>query len=141
MPFRLGFDLGGIYFAGGRGSVTPAIILSASSLTENSPAGTAIGSLSVVNATGTAVFTLTDSAGNKIQLAGTNNVNVQAGATNTDYETTPTFTFQVSVSGTTPAIPPTTFTINVVDVFEGSTLQSDVGVDILADVGQPILVQ
>jgi len=117
MGFRLGFDMGGIMAPGsGKGSTAAAIILSAASLPENSPAGTAIGTLSVVNATGTAVFTLTDSAGNKIQLAGTNNVNVQAGATNTDFETTPTFTFQVSVSGTTPAISPKTFTINVGDV-------------------------
>lgn len=141
MPWRLGFDLSGIYMGGGKGNSSPAIVLSASSLPENSPAGTAIGTLSVVNATGTAAFTLTDSAGNKIQLAGTNNVNVQAGATNTDFETTPTFTFQVSVSGVVPGIAPKTFTIFVGDVFEGSTLQSDVGVDMLADVGSPILVQ
>lgn len=94
------------------------IALSASTLAENSAAGTAIGTLSVSGATGTAVFALVDSAGTKVQLAGTNNVNVQAGATASNYETAAAYTFTVSVSGVTPAISNTTFTVSVTDVNE-----------------------
>lgn len=100
------------------GRAVPAIRLSANSLQENSAQNTAIGTLFVSNATGTAVFTLTDSAGNKVQLAGTNNVNVQAGAVASNFETAQSYSFTVSVSGVTPAIAPTTFQINVVNVFE-----------------------
>lgn len=113
---RLGIPNG---VGGGLGPAPGAIVLSAANLPENSAQGTAIGNLSTINTTGTASFTLTDSAGNKIQLAGTNNVNVQAGSVEADYETATTFTFTVSVSGVTPAIPPTTFTIFVQDVPEG----------------------
>jgi hypothetical protein len=113
---------------GGGASRTPAIRLSASTLAEGSAAATAIGTLSVVNATGTAAFTLVDSAGTKIALSGANNVNVVAGATASDYETATSFTFTVSVSGVTPAISNATFTINVTDVNEASpVITSDGG--------------
>lgn len=114
---------------GGSGvSKTPAIRLSASTLAENSAQNTAIGTLSVVNATGTAAFTLVDSASSKIQLAGTNNVNVQAGTAAADYETATSFTFTVSVSGVTPSISNATFTIFVTDVNEASpVITSDGG--------------
>ena len=124
------------------GGIGAAILLSANTLQENSAQGTAIGTLSVVNATGTASFTLTDSAGNKIQLAGTNNVNVQAGSVAADYETATSFTFTVSVSGVTPSISPRTFTIFVGDVAEGSdTLLVGPGDSLLVDTGNPLLVQ
>ena len=42
--------------------------------------GTAIGTLSVIGGVGTYTFTLTNSAGNKAQVAGTNGVNLQAGS-------------------------------------------------------------
>lgn len=109
---------------GGGASRAPAIRLSAAILAENSAESTAIGTLSVVNATGTASFTLVDSSSNKVKLAGANNVNVQAGATPSDYEATPTFTFEVSVSGVTPAISNATFTIFVTDVAEGGNAPS-----------------
>ena len=113
---------------GGGKSTTPRVVLSASTLAENSAAGTAIGTLSVVNATGTAAFTLVDSAGTKIQLAGTNNVNVQAGATASNYETASSYSFTVSVSGVTPSISNTSFTIFVTDVNEFSpVITSDGG--------------
>jgi hypothetical protein len=103
----------------GGGSTTPAIALSANTLIENSATGTAIGTLSTVNTSGTAAFTLVDSASNKVRLAGTNNVNAQAGTTPADYETATSFTFSVSVSGVTPPIPgSTTFTVVVSDVLE-----------------------
>lgn len=100
-------------------SSASAIRLSGNALDENSAQATSIGTLSVVGSVGTASFTLVDSASNKIQLAGTNNVNVQAGSSPVDYETTPSFTFTVSVSGVTPAISNTTFTIVVGNVAEG----------------------
>lgn len=113
---------------GGGKSTTPAIRLSANTLAENSAESTAIGALSVVNATGTAAFTLVDSSSNKVKLAGTNNVNVQAGSAATNYETTPSFTFTVSVSGVTPSISNATFTVNVTDVNEFSpVITSDGG--------------
>lgn len=109
-------------------SRAPAIRLSASTLAENSAESTAIGTLSVVNATGTASFTLVDSSSNKVKLAGTNNVNVQAGSSATNYETTSTFTFTVSVSGVTPSISNATFVIYVTDVNEASpVITSDGG--------------
>ena len=119
---RLGALGRGIGRLGGGGGVsrTPAIRLSANSLAENSAQNTAIGTLSVVNATGTAAFTLVDSASSKIQLAGTNNVNVQAGTAAANYESATSFTFTVSVSGVTPAISNATFTIFVTDVNEAS---------------------
>lgn len=101
-----------------RGVSSPRIVLSANTLPENSPEGTAIGTLSVVGATGTAVFTLTDSSGNQVKLAGTNNVDLEAGATEADYETTQSFQFTVSVSGVTPAIPDATLTVVVTNVLE-----------------------
>jgi hypothetical protein len=113
----LGLGAGTLGSSGGA-DTTPAIRLSANSLTENSVGGTAIGTLSAVNATGTATFTLVDSASTKIALSGTNNVNVVAGVTAANYEATPTFNFIVSCPTTTPPIGSTTFTINVIDVNE-----------------------
>jgi hypothetical protein len=101
-----------------RGGGGAFISLSANALPENSAAGTAIGTLSVSGATGTAVFTLTDSAGSKVQVAGTNGVNLQAGATASNYETATSYSIIVHVTGTTPAIADTTFTIGVTDVNE-----------------------
>ena len=99
----------------GSNSPSSAIRLSANTLAENSAQATAIGTLSVTGAIGTPSFTLVDSASNKVQLSGSA---VQAGSSASDYETTPSFTFVVSVSGVVPAISNTTFTINVTDVNE-----------------------
>lgn len=59
---------------------TPSINLSNASFQAGSAQGTAIGTLSVSSGTGTYTFTLTDSATNKVQVAGTNGVNLQAGS-------------------------------------------------------------
>lgn len=56
------------------------IRLSNASFTAGSAQGTAIGALSVAGGTGTYTFTLTDSASSKVQVAGTNGVNLQAGS-------------------------------------------------------------
>ena len=125
----------------GRNGASGAFIaLSANTLQEGAAEGTAIGTLSTVGTTGTASFTLVDSAGNKVKLAGTNNVNLQAGAVASDYETATSFDITVSVSGVTPAIANRTFTISVTDVSENELL-ADTGSPILADTGSPILVQ
>ncbi len=114
------------------------IVLSASTLAENSAEGTAIGNLSVVNATGTAAFTLVDSSSNKVKLAGANNVNVQAGSSAVNYEApTTSFTFTVSVSGVTPAIPPATFTVIVTDVNEASPVITSNGGGPTASINHP----
>ena len=57
-----------------------AIQLSAATFAAGAAQGTAIGALSVTGGTGTYTFTLTDSAGNKVQVAGTNGVNLQVGS-------------------------------------------------------------
>lgn len=59
---------------------TAGIQLSNASFTAGSAQGTAIGTLSVTGGTGTYNFTLTDSASSKVQVAGTNGVNLQAGS-------------------------------------------------------------
>lgn len=121
MPFG---QLGtlGVLGLGMIGTSGPRIALSASGLPENSAEGTAIGTLSVIGATGTPVFTLVDSSpANKVKLAGVNNVSAQAGSSASDYEATPTVQFTVSVSGVTPAIANTTFTVTVTNVVEDTT--------------------
>ncbi len=74
--FGLSFPPSPALLANGKG-----IRLSALSFQAGSAQGTAIGTLSVVGGTGTYTFTLTDTAGSKAQVAGTNGVNLQAGAT------------------------------------------------------------
>jgi hypothetical protein len=68
--------LGGL----GRAGTGAQIQLSNASFVAGSAQGTAIGTLSVTGGTGTYTFTLTDSATNKVQVAGTNGVNLQAGS-------------------------------------------------------------
>lgn len=62
------------------GGASKGIRLSNAAFPASSAQGTAIGTLSVVGGTGTYTFTLTDSATNKAQVAGTNGVNLQAGS-------------------------------------------------------------
>lgn len=57
------------------------IRLLGSTFPESSAAGTAIGVLSVLGGFGTYTFTLTDSAGGKVQVAAPNGSNLQVGAT------------------------------------------------------------
>jgi len=82
---------------------------------ENIAGGTALGTLSVINATGTPAYTLTDSDGSRVALTG---ANVTRGATAWDYETHEFVTFTVSVSGVTPAIAPRTFLMIATNVLE-----------------------
>lgn len=129
-----------ILTAHGRGNFArasgPQIQLSNASFTAGSGQGTAIGTLSVGGGTGTYTFTLTDSAANKAQVAGTNGVNLQAGLASASAGS---FSITVHADNGAGSTCDRTFLITVVSASQ--TLQSDVGVDILADAGSPILVQ
>ena len=77
------------------GGIGAVIQLSATSLNENSAQGTAVGTLSVTGGTGTYIFTLTDNAGGRFQVAGTNGVNLQAGATASNREVAASYNITV----------------------------------------------
>lgn len=87
--------------------------LSGSFLQENSAAGTPIGTFS--SSPSGASYTLTNSGGGRVSLSG---ANLSAGSTNTDYETTPSFTIGVTATRGSTSIPQN-FTITVGDVSEG----------------------
>ncbi|UTC28938.1 hypothetical protein MARCHEWKA_04260 [Brevundimonas phage vB_BpoS-Marchewka] len=89
-----------------------AVNLSATSLAENSAAGTVVGALSSTP-TG-ATFTMTGNAGNRFALSGNN---VVAGAVATDYETATSH--QITIRGARGGETlDQTFTINITDVAE-----------------------
>ena len=101
---------------GPSGPPRAAMLLSGSGIfAENIAGGAALGTLSVINATGTPAYTLTDSDGSRVALTG---ANVTRGATAWDYETHEFVTFTVSVSGVTPAIAPRTFLMIATNVLE-----------------------
>lgn len=62
------------------GKPIAGIVLSNSSFVAGSAQGTVIGNLSVVHGIGIYTFTLIDSASSKVQVAGTNGVNLQVGS-------------------------------------------------------------
>jgi hypothetical protein len=88
---------------------------------ESATIGTTVGVLSVIGATGTPVFSLTDSAGGKFAISGAN-LNTAAAL---DYETAPTHAIIVHVTGTTPLIADRGYTIFVTDVSEGAAPTMD----------------
>jgi hypothetical protein len=105
--------LGRLVGAGG-----PAIQLSNASFTAGSTQGTAIGTLSVSGGTGTYTFTLTDSASNKAQVAGTNGVNLQAGSASAFAGS-----FSITVSATNGGTPITrTFLITATGTSTGQPI-------------------
>lgn len=112
------------------------IQLSNASFTANAAQGTAIGALKVAGGIGTYTFTLTNSAGGKVQVAGGNGQNLQVGAV---ASSAGSFTIGVHADNGAGSTFDKTFVITAVSALQ--TLQSDVGVDMLADVGSPILVQ
>jgi hypothetical protein len=114
---RLGAGFGRL---GGRRGVGAAarIVLSANTIAENASLGAVVGTLSVVNATGTPAFTLTDTAGNRFALDGSA---IERGATSLNYEAATSHDVVVSVADVTPAIADTTFTILVTNIVEFST--------------------
>lgn len=113
----LGSSFGGM----GRGGagVGAFVQLSASSVAENASIGDDIGTLSVVGATGTPTFTLADDASGLFAL-NVDGVTLEVDGA-LDYETATFHNIVVSVSGVTPSIANTSFTIIVTDVLESST--------------------
>lgn len=112
------------------------IKLSNSSFTAGAAQNTPIGVLTVEGGFGTYTFTLTDSAGGKVQVAAPNGRNLQVGAVASGAGS---FSITVHADNGAGSVFDKTFLITALS--GAQTLQSDVGVDILADVGQPILVQ
>jgi hypothetical protein len=106
-----------------KASSAAAILISGLTVAEDAATGTAVGTLTVANATGTPTFTLVDDAGGKFVLDG-DDVEVAAAL---DYETATSHEIEVSVSGTTPAIDNRLFTIDVTDVEEGGDAGSPIG--------------
>lgn len=81
------------------GGIFAGIQLSNATFTVGSAQGSAIGTLSATGGTGTYTFSLTDSASNKTQVAGTNGVNLQVGAT---VATPGSFSITVTTTGGVP---------------------------------------
>lgn len=109
----IGLSFESYMYGGGAG-----IRLTAQTLAENSAAGTAVGTLSVVGGSGTYTFTLTDNAGTRFQVAGTNGVNLQAGATATNAEVSQTHSITVHADNGAGSTFDRVFTIFITDVNE-----------------------
>jgi len=92
----------------------PLIRLTGRTVAETAATGTTVGTLSVINATGTPTFTLTDSAGGKFAITGTT-LKTNAAL---DYETATFHTITVHVTGMTPTVGDRTFIVLVTDVVE-----------------------
>ena len=125
MRIGLGFGLDYLPSRLGSGTIAPGIRLSGTTLQENSAQGTAVGTLSVFGGTGTYTFTMTNSAGSRFQVAGTNGVNLQAGATNSDYETATSYDITVHADNGAGSTFDRTFTIYILDVAEGGDITDD----------------
>jgi hypothetical protein len=91
------------------------ISLTAAILAEGSAENTVVGALSVTGVSGSPTFSLDDDAGGRFKITGSN---LLAGATPTDYEAGTSHVVTVSVSGVTPSINPTDFTVHITDVDE-----------------------
>src|SRR6187455_3376080 len=90
----------------------PSIVLTGNTVMENSAVNTVIGALSMSGTTGTPAYTLTDSAGGRFKLVGNS---LQVAAATIDFETATSHNVTVSVTGVTPVVSATTFTIVVLD--------------------------
>ena len=93
-----------------------ALTLDNAAIDENSSPATLIGN--IVGKSSGSVLTMTDTAGGKVALSGNT---VVCGATNIDFETTPTFTFTLHETHTDGNNSPrdSIITITVNDVAEG----------------------
>lgn len=103
--------------AEGTNPTLAALALSASTLAENSPSGTVVGGIQ--NRTAGSTLTLTNDAGGRFAISGTNLV---AGATPTDYETATSHavTIRETLAGATNTPRDTTLTVTVTDVAESA---------------------
>ena len=103
------------------------IVLSASTVAENAALGTVVGTLSVVNATGTPAFTLEDSAGDRFALDGSA---IEVGATGLNYEAATSHVIEVSVADVDPVIANKFFLITVTNVIEDETPDAFTFIDV-----------
>ncbi len=102
----IGMPVAGVTFG-------PSIVLTGNTVLENSAVNTVVGALSMSGTTGTPAYTLTDSAGGRFKLVGSS---LQVAAATIDFETATSHNITISVSGVTPTVTATTFTIVVLDV-------------------------
>lgn len=114
------------------------IKLSGSSFTAGSAQGVAIGVLTVEGGVGTYTFTLTDSAGNKVQVAAPNGSNLQVGITASPVPAS--FSITVHADNGAGSVFDKSFIISAIPAVANNTLLIDVGNDLLIDVGNPLLV-
>lgn len=110
----------------------PIIHLSNATISDNAAIGTTIGVLSVTGGTGSYTYTLVSNPGTLFAISGSN-LNVAAALT---AGSDPISIKADNGAGSTVTQP---FLITVTP--SSNALQSDTGVDILADTGSPILVQ
>ena len=121
MVIRVGYA-GGIGVSGliglgtGSGVAVPRIRLSSTSVAESVTNPTTIGTLSVVNGSGTYTFTETADPDSKFAVSGSN---LNTAAT-LDYETATTHSVTIQADNGVDTPLSRTFTINVTDVAEGS---------------------
>jgi len=102
----IGMPVAGVTFG-------PSIVLTGNTVAENSAVNTVVGALTMSGTTGTPAYTLTDSAGGRFKLVGSS---LQVAAATIDFETATSHNITISVSGVTPTVTATTFTIVVLDV-------------------------
>jgi len=102
----IGLPVAGVTFG-------PSIVLTGNTVLEHSAVNTVVGALSMSGTTGTPAYTLTDTAGGRFKLVGSS---LQVAAATIDFETATSHNVTVSVTGVTPVVSATTFTIVVLDV-------------------------
>jgi hypothetical protein len=105
------------YWVPGGGIVVPSIQFTAGAVLESASVGDDVGTASVPGTTGTASWSLTDSAGGKFSINGSSGLVEVAGAL--DYETATSHSITIAVSGVTPSVANRAFTISVTNVVEG----------------------
>jgi hypothetical protein len=96
-----------------RRALVPRIILFPNIILENSPVDTVVGTVGVLGVTGTPSYTLVNNAGGRFKLVGNS---LQVAAATIDYETATSHSIIIGVTGVTPVIANSPFTIFVTDV-------------------------
>jgi hypothetical protein len=98
------------------GGASPRIVLSGNAVAEDAAQGTAIGTFSVSNSDAEWTFSLTDTAGDVVQLDGVDDSQLEAGVTGFDYETATSHLIAVQATASGETTLNGTFTISVTDV-------------------------
>jgi hypothetical protein len=96
-----------------RRALAPRIILYPNTVLENSAVNTVVGTVGVVGVTGTPSYTLVNNAGGRFKIVGNS---LQVAAALIDYETASSHSITIGVTGVTPVIADSPFTIFVTDV-------------------------